>query len=130
MRACIDSPSGSHHACMPVRYSARMEEDRRHGWRQSAALQFVALLLLLVSPVGAPMVGYFVARACGLAWEGETQCAVPGPLIDYFVGFPIVAAIHLGLFLSILWLFLSFAVLLCCLWCGVKAVWQAMMERP
>src|SRR4051812_45291679 len=107
-----------------------MEDEKPHGWRQSAGLRFVVLLLLLVSPVGAPMVGYFIVRACGLAWEGKTQCVVPAPLIDYFVGFPIIAAIHLGTLIAILWLFLSFAVLFGCFWYGVKAVWQATMGRP
>jgi len=107
-----------------------MEDERPQNWRQSAAFRFAALLLLLLSPLGAPTVGLFIAYACELAWEGKTQCAVPGPLIDYFVGFPIVAAMHLGPFLSILWLFLSLAVLVFCLCYGVKAVWQATMERP
>jgi hypothetical protein len=113
---------------MAVRYAWRME-DIWQRWKQSAALRLVALLVLLVSPVGAPIIGIFIVSECHLAAEGESDCIVPEVLIDYFIGFPIAAAMHLGTLLSIVWLLLSLAVLICCLFCAAQAVWQAVTDR-
>jgi hypothetical protein len=102
-----------------------MEED----WKQSAALRFVALLVLLVSPVGAPILGFLLVEACDIPWEGPVQCAVPTALLDYFMAFMILPFVWVGPFLAILWLMLSMAVLLGCLWFAAKAIWQATMDR-
>jgi hypothetical protein len=105
-------------------------EDRPQRWKQSAALRSVALLLLLVSPLGAPIVGYLIIDACDIPWEGPFQCAVPTPLLHYFTAFTILPFIWVGPFLAILWLMMSCAVLLGCLWYAARAVWQATMDRP
>jgi hypothetical protein len=98
------------------------------GWKQSAALKSVALLLLLVSPVGAPIVGYILLDACDIPWEGAFQCAVPTPALSYFLAFLFLPFVWVGPFVAILWLFLSAAVLLGCFWYAAKAIWQAVME--
>jgi hypothetical protein len=102
-----------------------MEED----WKQSAALRFVALLVLLVSPVGAPILGYILIDACDIPWEGPIECAVPTPVLDYFLAFLFLPVAWAGPFLAILWLMLSAAVLLGCFWYAGKAIWQAVIGR-
>ena len=99
------------------------------GWKQSAALRFLALLVLLVSPVGAPILGYILVDACDIPWEGPIECAVPTPVLDYFLAFIFLPFVWVGPFLAILWLMLSVAVLLGCLCYAAKAIWQAVMER-
>jgi hypothetical protein len=100
-----------------------MEQD----WKRSPALRFVALLLLLVSPMGAPILGWLILLACEIPWDG--QCPVPTPLRDYFLALAFMPVAWLGPFLALLWLFLAVAVLLACLWNAALALWQATMDR-
>jgi hypothetical protein len=99
------------------------------SWKRSPALGFLALLILLVSPVGAPILGYVLIYACDIPWEGSFQCAVPTTLLDYFVAFTILPFVWVGPFLAILWLMIALAVLLSCLWFAGRAIWRATMER-
>ncbi len=94
------------------------------------AQRSLALLLLAVSPVGAPAIGYLILSACDLPWEGQVQCAVPTALVHYFVLFTILPFVWVGTFLASLWFMMSIAVILACLGYAGCAIWHAVMERP
>lgn len=104
-----------------------MEDDGSLDWKRSA-LRCVALLVLLLSPAGAPAVGCLILYACDIPWDGPSQCALPSSLLDYFGAFVFLPTIWLGPFLGILWLMLSISILLACLWHAGRALWQAVME--
>lgn len=102
----------------------------REALKRSAALKSLVLLLLLPTPVGAPIVGFIIIDACDIPWEGSFQCPVPAPLLDYFLTFTMLPFLWTGPFIGILWLILSLAVLFFCLWFALRAIWDATMERP
>ena len=87
------------------------------------------LFLLLVSPVGAPILGWVFLDACDIPEEGPSRCPLPDPLGDYFLTLAFMPFVWVGPFLAILWLFLSLAVLLGCLWNAARTIWLAVMER-
>jgi len=89
----------------------------------------VGLAVLLISPLGAPLVGLIIIGGCDIPWEGAYQCSFPQPLLDYFLPFAILPAVWVGPFLAILWLMLAVGLLLGCLWFLGKAIWQLTMER-
>jgi hypothetical protein len=107
-----------------------MDDDLPSHWRQSAALKFVAFLLLALSPVGAPALGLLLIEACDIPWEGPVQCAVPAPVLHYFLSFTILPFVWTPLFVAILWLMSALAVLLACIWYAGVAVWQAACRLP
>lgn len=95
-----------------------------------AAAQAGLLFLLLLSPVGAPLVGWLVVEACGVQWEGEPlRCATPNPALDYFVSFTILPFIWVGPFLAILWNMVAAGIALAMLWLLGRSIWAVTMER-
>ena len=105
------------------------QDERSERWKNSPILIVIVLLLLLISPLGAPVVGYALAYVCDIPWEGAYQCRVPQPLLDYFLPFTILPFAWVGPFLAILWVMLSFAIAIAAICYLVRAVWQMTMER-
>ena len=94
------------------------------------ALKALGLAILIISPVGAPLVGYAIVYACDIPWEGPVQCAVPEPLLGYFLRSVFVPWAVAGPFLAILWQLLSLGLLASCLWFAGKAIWLLTLGRP
>ena len=87
------------------------------------------LLVLLLSPLGAPLIGHALIAACDIPWEGSFHCAVPGRLLNYFLRFAILSWIWVGPFLALLWLVTAFGMFIGCLWFFGAAIWGLAMER-
>lgn len=105
-----------------------MDKDIPQPWTRPA-LRALGFLVLTISPIGAPLIGYFLLGACDIPWEGRIQCVLPTALLNYFMAFTILPVIWVGPFLAMLWLMFSLAVLLACFWNAGRAVWQATMDR-
>lgn len=114
---------------MLPRYHSAMAEDEQPDERTERAWPMAAaLFLLLISPVGAPIVGLVIIYGCDIQWEGAYQCVIPTPLIDYFLTF-IFLPWALGPVLAILWTLASLGVLLGFLYFAAKAIWQIVTWR-
>lgn len=94
-----------------------------------SAFKAAGLVVLLISPLGAPLVGFAIISGCDIPWEGSFRCAVPGPVLDYFIPFTILPWAWVGPALAIVWLMLSLGLLIGCFWFAGKAIWQFTMER-
>jgi hypothetical protein len=106
-----------------------MEQDwQPQEWTESAWPKAGKLFLLLISPVGAPIVGWTLIHGCDIRWEGDYRCVVPAPLIDYFMACTF-APWAFGLVPAILWHMASLVVLLGFLFYAAKAVRQTVAER-
>jgi len=93
------------------------------------SLRIVALLAMLISPMGAPFVAWAIEAACGIPWEGEYSCAVPKPLLDYFLPFGILPSIWVGPFLALVWYIVALAIPCALIWLLASRLWHAMMDR-
>jgi hypothetical protein len=87
------------------------------------------LLMLLISPVGAPFVAWAIGAACNIPWEGEYSCAVPKPLLDYFLPFAILPPIWVGTFLAVVWYIVALAIPCALIWLLTSRLWRAIMSR-
>lgn len=108
-----------------------MDDDRPLGERRRAALaRLGALLLLALSPLGAPAIGLILIGACDIAWFEPAQCAVPEPLLTYFVGLTFIPMAAGGLLFALPWLLVAAGVQLACLGQAGKVLWLFLLERP
>jgi hypothetical protein len=97
--------------------------------RKSDILRGAAFFLLLISPVGAPIVGWALMSGCDIPWEGTYDCQIPKPIIDYFVPFTILPWLWVGPFLAIMWFLMAAATWLVAIWYVMRAVWHVTGER-
>lgn len=95
------------------------------GWRS----RLLALFLMLLSPLGAPVVGFALVSICADGFDAPFRCSVPEPVLDYFVPFVLMPFIWVGPFLAILWLLLASALLLGIVWTLVSAVGRSIVDR-
>ncbi len=107
-----------------------MDEKKPLRERRRRALVGLAVVLVLtLSPLGAPVVGFLIAWGCDIPFEGAYQCVVPDWLIYYF-GYFFYAALTSGsILVAIAWLGLSGALLLACLAYAVRLAWLYGVER-
>ena len=107
-----------------------MDERKPLRERRRRALRGLALLLLLtLSPLGAPVLGFLIAWGCDIPWEGAYHCVVPDWLIYYFGSFFFAALTSGGIVVAIEWLGLSAALVLGCLFCLGRVTWLYGVER-
>ena len=86
--------------------------------------------MLLLSPVGAPLIGGIVIEACGEAWEVEAaRCDLQHPVIVYFMGSNELPFVMVGPLFAIIWYALALAILLALLGTLARIVWGLTMER-
>lgn len=93
-----------------------MEPDASPPGPRLIAGRIFLLLILLLSPVGAPAIGYILLGQCFEGFEAPTGCSIPQPLIDYFLPFAILPAVWVGPFLAILWFLSAAGILIALAW--------------
>jgi hypothetical protein len=88
----------------------------------------LVLLALLVSSVGAPVVGFALIAACDVSFDGVYRCPVPQPVLDYFLPF-LFLPMRLGAFMGCVWIALSVSIALALIVHVLRAIWQVTMEQ-
>lgn len=83
------------------------------------------LLVMLIGPLGAPLIGMSISSACNIPWEGPYECAFPEPFQSYFVTLFVVAFFPFGPTLGWLWMALSLGLLTALIWYAGRAMWEA-----
>ena len=96
------------------------------SWKRDPLITGTILLVLLISPMGAPLLGLIIIEACDIPWEGTYQCMVPDPVIAYFMVFLWGPFFLLGLF-ALPWFAISIGLVIRFAWMFVSSVWIAMM---
>lgn len=90
-----------------------MDDEEERQRRRSAWCKAAACFLLLLSPVGAPVMGFGLLFACDIEWMEPMQCFVPEPLLSYFLIFMFIPWGAGGPLVAILWLGVALTVLGC-----------------
>ncbi|QIK79138.1 hypothetical protein G7077_09750 [Sphingomonas piscis] len=106
-----------------------VESSARTRWKDKPLLLAVLLLLLLASPLGAPLVGMSIISGCDIPWEGSYQCAVPQRLQDYFIGLMMLSFLSIGLGVGLLWLGLAVGLTAYVGYLLVVGVWNTFAGR-
>lgn len=88
----------------------------------------LVLLLLLLSPVGAPLVGAALLAACDIPFEGVYRCLVPHPVLDYFLAFQFLPWMW-GPLLGCVWIALSFGIAFALIGHVLHGIWEVTMEQ-
>ena len=107
-------------------HSNMFEETPR--WKRNPVVTGLVLLALLISPIGAPLLGFISIAACDVPWEGEYRCFVPAQALDYFMGSFLLPFLWLGFF-ALPWFALCIALIIRSGWLFAAAVWGSIMER-
>lgn len=90
-----------------VRYCRPMDVNvESSGWLNRRSVQIVLLMLLVVSPVGAPVIAWSILAVCAPDWEAPITC-LPQPILDYVLPFAFLPWVWLGPFLGFVWLAIS-----------------------
>lgn len=115
-------------------YGWRMDGKRPLRERRRSAVARLALsLVLLLTPLGAPAVGFLLLSVCDFRFLSTVpqppQCFLPTPLSDYFAGMLFVALTSGSIIIAILWGLLAAGLLLAFLIYAVKTAWLFGVER-
>lgn len=103
------------------------EESQVAIWCSGDVLKAFVLLLVLLSPVSAPIVGFLIFVGCILPWED--RCFLARPLIDFYLVFAILPFVRSGPLLAIVWLLSGFAIALALLVQMGRMTWEAITRR-
>jgi hypothetical protein len=95
--------------------------DYEGSWKDSPAETGIAVIIALVSPVGAPLLGLITAIGCELA-VGRAQCFVPDPIMDYAFMSAFAPFFLFGYF-GFIWLALCLVMPLVLVWFFLCAWW-------
>ena len=80
------------------------------------------LLLLLISPVGAPVIGILLEIPCPDALYIPDRCVIARPAVLYFMQFGIMPS-RFGHAVEILWLLLSVIIAITLAWLVMRLTW-------
>jgi len=103
------------------------EDEEERNWKHDPVTTGGILLLSLISPVGAPLLGWLAIVACDIPWEGEYQCIVPDAVLTYLIGSLFIPLFWFGYF-GLAWLLISLAVTIGFLLLFVSAAWAAFAD--
>jgi hypothetical protein len=95
-------------------------------WKRDPAITGTILFFLLISPMGAPLLGLITIGACGIRWEAPYQCMVPESLFAYFMFFMWAPFFWLGLF-ALPWFAISIGLVMRFAWMFASAAWAALV---
>lgn len=98
------------------------------SWQRDPAITGLILFFMLISPIGAPLLGIITMAMCDMSREGAYQCIVPFPLFTYFMVFLWGPFFFLGLF-AVAWHAISVGLLIRFSWFFLAAVMDALAER-
>ena len=96
------------------------------SWKRDPLITGTILFVLLISPMGAPLLGLIIIEACDIPWEGTYQCMVPDPVIAYFLIFLWGPFFVLGLF-ALLWFAISIGLIIRFALMFGSSLWIAVM---
>lgn len=94
--------------------------DHEASWKDSPAITGMVLLILLISPLGAPMVALATAPTCGIE---AGQCILPDAIMEYFILCALGPLFWFGNG-GFVWLALSFASVVTLGWFFVRASFE------
>jgi len=101
--------------------------------RRSAVARLALSLVLLLTPLGAPAIGFLLASVCDFHFMSSIaqppQCFLPAPLTDYFAGMLFGALTSGSIIVAIVWGLLAAGLLTAFLAYAVKVAWLFGVER-